>query len=152
MYDFVDRPVTSLDHGGRFLIWSMRSWVRTVHAGHCPCTAIGPAFSKWGMVVGLPHFNMLMTILNKEALNNVNFGPLGCRRVREDEAIIINLIRGLYVGRHDQVRETIQLLVDADATANMMTAVTALGHAMVNAGLFPEAPAYRPQVRDYSDE
>ena len=26
MYEFVDRPITSLDKGCRFLIWSMRSW------------------------------------------------------------------------------------------------------------------------------
>lgn len=27
MYDYIDRPVTSLDHGGRFLVWAVRSWV-----------------------------------------------------------------------------------------------------------------------------
>jgi hypothetical protein len=152
MYDFVDRPVTSLDHGGRFLIWSMRSWVRSLHGSKCPCTAIGPAFVKWNMMTGLPHFNMMMAILNREGIQNLSFGQLGCLRVREHEAVIISLIRSLYVGKHYQVRDTLQLLVHADATTNMMTALTALGHAMVGAGLFPSAPAYDPHVRDYSDE
>jgi len=30
MYDFIDRPVTDLGHGGRLLIWSMRSWVQAM--------------------------------------------------------------------------------------------------------------------------
>ena len=43
MYEFLDRPVTGLDHGGRFLVWSMRSWVKAMGERQCPGTALGSA-------------------------------------------------------------------------------------------------------------
>lgn len=44
MYDFLDRPLTSLDHGGRFLVWSTRSWVQAAGNRKCPASVIARAF------------------------------------------------------------------------------------------------------------
>ena len=48
MYEFVDRPVTSRDHGDRFLVWSMRARVKSTHDSRCPCTAKGDEISLNG--------------------------------------------------------------------------------------------------------
>ena len=61
MYDFLDRRVAHLDEGGRFLVWSMRVWVKVMGEGRCPFTVIAPAFARWKMIGGLPHFHRAMS-------------------------------------------------------------------------------------------
>ena len=146
MYDFLDRPVTSLDNGGRFLVWSMRSWVKSIQPGRCPCGAIGPAFAKWKMMAGLPHFHMMMLIFNRDAKATFSFGALECNRVHEHEALIISLIGAMRTGRGETVRATLALMVKDEAVTELMTAVAALARAMAGASIFPGKPAY-PQVK-----
>lgn len=141
MYDFVDRPVASLDHGGRFLIWSMRAWVRSMHHGRCPCTAIGPAFAQFKMIAGLPNFHMMMMIFNRDALETFRFCALECGRVSEHEALILSLIYGMRMSRPEVVRATLVLVVDEDSITPLVTAVASLGQAMAGAGIFPDKPA-----------
>jgi hypothetical protein len=152
MYDFVDRPVTSLDHGGRFLVWSMRSWVKSIHEGRCPCTGIGPAFSKWRMFAGLPHFQMMMLIFNRDAKETFSFGSLDCNRVREHEALILALVSAMRTGCGETVRATLALMVKEDAIIALMTAVAALSRTMADANIFPGTPTSLPQVKDCPNE
>lgn len=140
MYDFVDRRVTSLDRGGRFLIWSMRSWLATYGEGRCPAAALGPAFVKWGMIEALPHFAMAMTVLARHAHHPISFAPLPCGRVREDEALMLGLFRAMRDDRPDRVTETLGLIVDEDSVAPLLTALTALAMRLADAGLIPETP------------
>ena len=146
MYDFVDRPVTSLDPGGRFLVWAMRSWVHSLHGQRCPAGAIAPAFARWKMIAGLPHFHTMMLLLNHEALEDLSFGPLPCNRVREHEALVISLIYGMRMSRPVAVRKTLALVVNDAAVTDLMTAVCALGRAMSDAAIFPDKPALTSQI------
>jgi hypothetical protein len=71
MYDFVDRPVSSLDEGGRFLIWVLRNWVRAMSERQCPAHAVAPARARWKMMGALPQFHHMLMALNihgREAL------------------------------------------------------------------------------------
>lgn len=95
MYEFVDRPVTSLDHGGRFLVWSMRSWVKAMGERSCPAGAIAPAFGQWRMLSGLQPFLRIMALFNRHGLENFQFCALPCNHVSEHEAIIVSLICNL---------------------------------------------------------
>ncbi len=140
MYDFVDQRVTSLDRGGRFLIWSMRSWLASYGEGRCPAAALGPAFVKWGMMEGLPHFAMAMTLLARHAHQPIAFAPLPCGRVREDEAVMLGLFRAMRDDTPDRVVETLGLIVEGDSVAPLLTAMTALAMRLADAGLIPEAP------------
>lgn len=140
MYDFVDQRVTSLDHGGRFLIWSMRSWVHALGKSKCPPSAIGPAFAKWNMIGALPHFHMAMMVLNRDALEILRFAPLGCHHVSEDEALLLNLFRSLRNNNPKVVRDTLTLMVNEDSVGSLFVALTALALRLAEAGLIPEAP------------
>lgn len=140
MYDFVDRRVTALDRGGRFLIWSMRSWLASYGEGRCPAAALGPAFVKWGMIDALPHFAMAMTLLARHAHHPIAFAPLPCGRVREDEALMLGLFRAMRDEAPDRVTETLGLIVDEDSVASLLTALTGLAMRLADAGLIPEAP------------
>ncbi len=140
MYDFVDQRVTSLDRGGRFLIWSMRSWLTAFGEGRCPSSALGPAFVKWGMVEALPHFAMAMTLLARHAHQPLSFAPLPCWRVREDEAVMLGLFRGMRDNAPDQTVETLALIVDEDSVSPLLTAMTGFAMRLAGAGLIPEAP------------
>jgi hypothetical protein len=138
MYDFLDRPVTSLDPGGRFLIWSMRSWVKAMSDRSCPASALGNAFARWGMIAGLQPFLRTMTVLNRSGLETFQFCALGCNHVSEHEAIILSLICSLNDARPEAVCDTLALLVEEDAIGDCITSFTALGGCLEKAAIFPK--------------
>lgn len=144
MYLFLDRPVTSLDHGGRFLVWAMRSWVTAVGEQRCPLEAIDKAFARWNMVTGLTPFLRMMTLFNRHGLETFQFCGLPCNHVSEHEAIIISLVCDLRDGRPDMMRATLLLLVEETAVGELMTILSALGRAMEDATVFPGRGGWVP--------
>lgn len=140
MYEYVDRPVTSLDRGGRFLIWSMRAWVKAVGERKCPAAAIASAFAKWKMMPGLQPFLRMMALFNRHGLENFRFCSLSCAHVSEHEAIIISLICSLQDSRPNDVSKTLDLLVEADFVGDIIQAMTLLGQAMHREAIFPTRP------------
>jgi hypothetical protein len=140
MYDFVDRRVTDLDHGGRFLIWSMRRWTGAMSEQRCPGGAIGGAFARWRMIAGLQPFLRMMALLNRHGLETFRFCPLGCNRVAEHEAIVLSLVRGLHDAPGQALRDTLALLVEDDAIGDILAALSAFGCAMDQAAIFPARP------------
>jgi len=137
MYDFLDRPVTTLDNGGRFLVWSMRIWVKTMGENQCPVSAIAPAFAKWRMIGGLAHFHKTMLMFNRDALEQFGFCALHCNHVSEHEAIILSLVCSLRDSRPQTVRDTLALLVEEDRIGDLLGALSELGRSMDDAGIFP---------------
>jgi hypothetical protein len=140
MYEFLDRPVTSLDHGGRFLVWSMRSWVAAAGAKTCPANRIAPAFAHWQMLSGFQPFLRMMALFNRYGLAELGFGALRCHRVSEHEAIILSLLCSLRDRRPAQVQATLVMLVDEDGIGDLIEALAQLGNAMAAAGIYPERP------------
>lgn len=130
MYEFVDRPVTGLAHGGRFLVWSMRSWVKAMGERTCPAGTIAPAFAQWRMLAGLQPFLRAMALFNRHGLDNFQFCALPCNHVSEHEAIIVSLLCNLHEGRTDLVHDTLTLLVEEEAIGDLLAALSALGAAM----------------------
>lgn len=141
MYDFLDRPVTQLDRGGRFLVWSMRVWVKAMGEATCPLTAIGPAFAKWGMIAGLAHFHKAMLVFNRDALEQFGFCSLNCNHISEHEAIILSLICSLRDARPQAVRDTLALLVEEERIGDLLAVLSALGRGLDEAGIFPQRMA-----------
>lgn len=137
MYDFLDRPVTTLDNGGRFLVWSMRIWVKTMGENQCPVSAIAPAFAKWQMIGGLAHFHKTMLMFNRDALEQFGFCSLHCNHVSEHEAIILSLVCSLRDARPQAVRDTLALLVEEERIGDLLGTLSALGRSMDDAGIFP---------------
>lgn len=144
MYDFVDRPVTSLGHGDHFLIWSMRAWVQSMHESRCPSSAVGPAFAKWNMIAGLSNFHKMMLIFNRSAMETFCFCSLDCNRVTEHEALILSVFDGVRMSRPDVVRGTLELVVEEDAVANLVTVILSLGRSLTEAGLYSTAGVGMP--------
>jgi len=144
MYEFLDRPVTSLDHGGRFLVWSMRIWVKTMGEGQCPVSAIAPAFAKWRMIGGVAHFHKTMLMFNRDALEQFGFCSLACNHISEHEAIIISLICSLRDMRPQTVRDTLALLVEEERIGDLLAALSALGRSLDSAGIFPARTVDEP--------
>lgn len=142
MYDFVDRPVTALDPGGRFLIWTLRNWVKTLSEGRCPAAAVGPAFAKWHMMAAFPAFHRMLTLLNLHGLQMFGVAPVECRRVAEYEAVFLSLVNGLGQSRPVVLRDTLGLLVEEAHVGPALAALSVLGEAMKEAGIFPGKPAH----------
>lgn len=137
MYDYLDRPVTSLDHGGRLLVWSTRSWVKAVCERQCPASAIARAFSKCNMVHGLQAFLRMMALFSRHGLENFQFCALQCNHVSEHEAIIIALVSASGDNGRIPVRGTLDLLVEEEAVGDLIVSISSLGRAMALAGIFP---------------
>lgn len=141
MYEYVDRPVTSLDPGSRLLVWLMRNWVRSVHARRCPCTAIGTTFVQYDMPDALPHFQMMMLTINREASEKFGFGDVHCNHVLEHEALLISLMQRVPQSSPDAMRTMLGVVVAQDAVATLYLAMSAFADEMVNAGILPASSA-----------
>lgn len=140
MYEFLDRPVTSLDHGGRFLIWSMRSWVKATGERQCPGSVLGAAFARWNMIGGLQPFLRTMALLNRNGLETFHFCDLACNHVSEHEAIILSLVCSLRDARPQVLRDTLALLVEEESIGDLLGSLSALGRMMDEAAIFPARP------------
>ena len=137
MYDFVDRPVTTLDPGGRFLVWGMRRWVKAMNDRQCPAQAIGRAFAKWHMLAGMQPFLRIMALFNYYGLETFGFCQLQCNHISEHEAIILNLVCSLRDSRPEIVRDTAALLVEEDHIGDLIASLSALGRSMDDAAIYP---------------
>lgn len=137
MYDLVDRPVQDLDEGSRFLVFAMRSWVRSMTERHCPPALLGPAFAKWQMTAALPHFHLAMALLNRDGLLTFHFGALCCGRVTDDEAVLLTLFRTLRSDDLAQSRPTLELLVKAETVPTLHVVMRRVAKGLMAAGLAP---------------
>lgn len=140
MYDFLDRPVTALDRGGRLLVWSMRSWVKAMGDRQCPGSVLGGAFAGHGVIAGLQPFLRMMALFNRSGLENFQFCTLACNHVSEHEAIILSLVCGLDDLRPQALGDTLALLVEEDSIGDVIVALSALGRIMGEAAIFPARP------------
>lgn len=137
MYDMIDQPVRSLNRGGRLLVGAMRHWVRAAGAGRCPCGDIGAAFEAHGLMPCLPHFNMMMAVLNREALVPLRFGAVSCGQVSEHEAMLIGLLRTVPRMQAQAARDTMALIVVPEAAGTLLIALNAMGRGLDDAGIAP---------------
>ncbi|OYW90659.1 MAG: hypothetical protein B7Z13_14355 [Caulobacterales bacterium 32-67-6] len=141
MYDYLDQPVARLDHGGRFMIWSMRHWVQAMQERQCPACVIGPTFMKWRIMPGLAPFQTMMATLNLHARHDLSFAPCRCVHISEDEALLIGLIAGTRQRTVDAMTETLALVVTRDHVATLRDSIAALADIMARASLLPGKPA-----------
>lgn len=142
MYDFVDRPIASLDHGGRFLLWTLRNWVKALSDGRCSAAAIGPAFAKWNIMAAFPAFHRMLTILNAYGRETISVAPVECQCVSEHEAILLSLVHSLEERRPTALHDTVALLVEEPYIGSVLASISTLGGAMLEAGIFPQKPEY----------
>lgn len=147
MYQYVDRPLSSLDEGCRFLVWSMRAWVTAISRRHCPAQMLAPAFAKWRMIGALQPFHRTMIMLNREALETLAFCPVGCAHVSEHEAVILEMVTSLRERGPRETRATLELLVSEDAVGDMLESLSRIGASMAIAGIFPGEVTSAPDTR-----
>lgn len=140
MYEFVDRPVTSLDSSTRFLIWAMRSWAKSINEKRCPCNSIGPAFAQLELLAGLPHFHMMMMILSCKALERFRFAQPRCNRIGEHEALILSFVYTTNTRRMGDLQATLARVVRDQWLPDLVTAVESFGCAMARADILPVRP------------
>lgn len=126
MYQYLDRPIGSLDEAGRFLVWSMRGWTQSMAERRCPPSVLAAAFDRSSLPEALPHFHMAMMTLNRDGLEKLGFGQLDCPHVSEGEAILLSLLRLIGVGHQDAADATIALLVKEEAVFVLKRALTAV--------------------------
>ncbi|MGF7155777.1 hypothetical protein [Novosphingobium gossypii] len=147
MYKYVDRPLSTLDEGCRFLVWSMRAWVTAIAQKRCPAQLLAPAFARWRMIGGLQPFHRAMVLLNRDALDTLAFCPMGCSHVSEHEAVILELITSLRDRGAVATRETLDLVVAEESVGDMLDTLSKIGAALAVAGIFPGEPVGNSDTR-----
>ena len=135
MYEFIDRPVTSLDHGGRLLVWAMRSWVTAVKDRKCPAHALAPAFASAKILSSLQQFLRTMGLFNRHGLETFQFHAVNCARISEHEAILLSLFQAMRGQLREMARETLGLLVEEVAVDDLLLSLSHLTGAMAATGL-----------------
>ena len=141
MYSYLDRPVTTLDAGGRLLVWAVRRWLTASQQRFCPIDAIGPAFSRYGLIPALAPFHRAMILLSARTRQQLNFAPLYCMRIAEGEALLLVLVASCLTRPASALQQTLALLIEADAAAEMGAVLPQLAQAMSSAALLPQIPA-----------
>jgi hypothetical protein len=124
MYDFLDRPVGTLDEGSRFLVWSMRGWTQSVAERRCPPSVLAAGFARSDLDAMLPHFHMAMMALNRDGREKIGVGEMGCSIVSEGEAVMLSLVRLFAIDRVPAACATIALLVREEGVATLRRALT----------------------------
>jgi hypothetical protein len=131
VYAYVDRPVTELGDGGRFLLHAMRGWLHAASRGQCPPGLLAPLFARAGALPALPAVNRLMVELNASARDKVAFLPVCAGVIGDDEAVLLQL---WHDARLDppHAQRTLALLLQPEATGAfdaLLTASARLGEA-----------------------
>lgn len=137
MYDFIDRDIASLDRGAQFLLWSMRTWVQAAEARSCLGPKLAPSFARWQVLGALPHFHGVMGHLARDALTTMAFAPHCCRRVCEDEAMLLALFRSAETDDPEIVAATLAMLVTEANVAPVLASLTALMRPLAALDLVP---------------
>lgn len=140
MYQFVDRPLASLDDGGRFMVWAMRGWVAAIAVNRCPGTVIATPFARLNMLSGLQPFLRSMALLNRHGLDRMKFCSTRCPHVSEHEAVLLSVACLMAAGRGADAHASVSLLVEEEAAGDLFEAMDALTRAMGAAALHPEWP------------
>ncbi len=140
MYHYLDRPISTLDLGGRFFVWAIRGWVQAVNHRHCPCRALGDGFARWNAEAGLQSFSMAMAILNCEAREQLYFRPSGHPRIAEHEALLMTLFETVRHRPQAAFRETLAMIVPATSAPSLHIALETAAAAFDAVGLRPSTP------------
>lgn len=141
MYAFVDRRLSDLDPGTRFLAWAMRNWVVDAGQRVCPAARVAGPFAACNLLSGLQPFLRLMTTLNRFGLETMHFCRPACPRLSEHEAILLSLACLAADGRTADVAAAVPLLVEEEAAGEALIALDALAKAMTAADLAPSWPS-----------
>lgn len=131
MYDFIDRPVGSLNNSGRFLLWAMRGWTRAAAQGACPPAALHRGFAHVNALAALPDFHVALALLNAGAREALTPAPTGCSRIAEDEALLLALWQ---VAALDRAAPVLALIVEADTTRSVAKTLSAAAGVLAAAG------------------
>ncbi|MCF8710029.1 hypothetical protein [Rhizorhapis sp. SPR117] len=137
MYDLVDRSVSILPAGSRFLLWAMRGWVSACGRGDCPPGQLAPAFIKSGTIETLSHFHITMCLLNCNGRQILNFHCVHQPQISESEAVLLRLWSEIAAGNERAALPIIELLVEMDAAASVFSAMRAVIPGLSMAGLDP---------------
>lgn len=147
MYHFVDRPLAQAPEGCRMLAWSMRKWVAAAAQRECPAQALASPFAQLNLLSGLQPFLRVMALLNRHGLDKLRFCNPRCKKVGEDEAVILGIACLLAESRPVEAQACMTMLVEENAVGGLFEAFDALVRAMAAAGLAPALPL-APAPRD----
>lgn len=137
MYDLIDRPVTLLPKGSRFLLWAMRAWITVSRKGDCPPAQLASAFLRMSTIEALPHFHIAMSALDHDGKAFLEFHCLHRDQISDSEAVLLHLWSDMAAGNESTSIAIIEMLVKEDAVLPLFSAIKAAMPGLLAADLAP---------------
>ena len=137
MYDLIDRPISVLPEGSRFLLWAMRAWVSARERNTCPPARLAQAFLKMGAIEALPHFHIAMSALSSDARHVLSFHCMHRLEISESEAVLLQLWNDMAAAAEERAIKVMELRLEADAVTNLLSAMRAALPGLKAGGLAP---------------
>lgn len=141
MYEFIDRPVSSLSAGAGLLTIAMRRWVKGVCLSKCTCGEIAAEFNTRGLEMALPHFHTMMMVLSRGAKMQLRFNWEGCETVSEHEAVILSLVCNIRKWPAQRARETAVFFSDEETLPYLVSAINSIARTMAASGEYEVEPS-----------
>lgn len=136
MYDLIDRPISILSNGDRFLLEAIRLWVAARSACQHPSALLAARFAQAGALEALGDFDAWMAQLSGHARVPIQIN-CKCGLVTDDESVLLTLARDLVTGRDAKARTTLSLLVADGAIAPTFCALARTAAMLGQIGLPP---------------
>ncbi|MEP9401606.1 hypothetical protein [Sphingomonas sp. VNH70] len=136
MYALIDRPLSVLSPGDRFLVDAIRLWVVAGTACQNAPAMLAARFARAGALDALDDFDLWMTQLAAHARVPIQIN-CKCGLVTDDESVLLTLARDLVTGRDAKARTTLSLLVADQAIAPIFCALARTAAMLGQIGLPP---------------
>jgi hypothetical protein len=122
VYQYLDHSTSDLSASEALLVRAMRQWVAAMRGGRCPCAALGPTLAARRLGAMLADFNIAMMLLDREGHAKLQFRPVDCGRVGDDEALLLSLHSAAARGEEILVGRIAEALLRPDAQRSLQFA------------------------------
>jgi hypothetical protein len=133
--DFEGRPLAELSSGAQFALWALRTRVHCMKTGDAPNQRLGHGFELAGLQPSLRSFEQLFEWLTRSAHRNIYLGCPKCRRVSEDESLLLGALAAFQEGDSASGEILLGSFMPRTACLNAAQAALQLARAMAAADL-----------------
>lgn len=144
MYNYLDKPLNKASASEKFFVWAIRGWLEAIQLNKCPRSFLKKGFEGQSGNNLFPIFNTFMSTLHAGAARDIRICSLPCRKITEDEALLLAAIAGLELGHKSPARAVFSDMLKPAAARRALTIARRLQHQLSTAGYKLNAPTTQP--------
>lgn len=134
-HDESERSFEQLPFAGQLLVWGMRHWVTALKTRQDFATLTGDGFDQFGLGAAGQSLDELFQTIAVSALRSIDIRCVKCRRVSEDEALLLDCLAAAQENRLPLAYAGILEILPPAAARHAMPCVISLAKIFAHAGL-----------------